>query len=255
MLYSGFCGLAAFFLLLSTALLFRVQTQVAASRIGYMRQANYGSEPEFDEDLIEEYRRASAETFNAPPSSSLRQPPKQQPFRWPGLDQRRDTIAIDREEMRSVINDEASPDNTTGDINSDTNSGTNSDTAVRNLEDTVFASGAQSKQKWVLDVEGASLFLLPSTDVVVGRKPQSVDGAATMTVSDPGRTLSKSHARLFFKNDSWFVQDLGSTNGTALHFGDSADFREQVLTPGDVFEIAESFRLGTLKVRIRKLIG
>lgn len=198
-----------------------------------MRRANYGSEPEFDEDIVEEYRRASAEGFTTPPSSSLRQPPREEPFRWPGLDQRRDTVALDREALAKVVTD-AGPNE---------------------LDDTVIAKGGKSTSKWVLDVDGGSLFLLPTTDVIVGRKPQSVEKAEPMMVNDPGRTLSKSHARLMFKSGAWYVQDLGSTNGTAVHpAGDGENFSEIRLQPGETVKIEDSFRLGTLKVRLRKLV-
>ncbi len=64
---------------------------------------NYGSEPEFDEQIVEDYRRASAENFKRPPSASLRQAPKEAPFKWPGIDQRRDTIALQRDELKQAI--------------------------------------------------------------------------------------------------------------------------------------------------------
>lgn len=200
-----------------------------------MKRANYGTEPEFDEGILEEYRRASAEGFAQPPSASLRQPPKEEPFRWPGLDQRRDTVRLDREELLKVTNP---------------NQGLDADDA-----DTVIAGSKKSREKWVLDVAGGSLFLLPSTDVVVGRKPESIEGSKTLTVIDPGRTLSKSHARLVFNDGAWSVQDLGSTNGTAIHpDADNDPLNEVKLAPGATETVKDTFRLGTLKVRLRKLV-
>jgi hypothetical protein len=68
----------------------------------------------------------------------------------------------------------------------------------------------------------------PSTLLVQGQsdaKPRTVKLSASMTVGRAPECelrlddtyTSQQHARLFAKNNSWFVEDLGSTNGTFLN--------------------------------------
>lgn len=212
-----------------------MQASGVTRRIKIMKRGNYGDEPEFNEQIVEEYRRASAEGFAKPPASSLRQPPKQEPFKWPGVDQRRDTVVLDRDELTQVVGGAK---------------------AGRELvDDTVLAPGRQMGAEWVLDVLGGSLFVLPTTDIIVGRKPIAMPGTEILIVEDPGRTLSKSHARIRLHGGAWFVEDLGSTNGTALVTGaENGPGVEKVLQPGEPAEVQDRFRLGTLHVRLRKLV-
>jgi pSer/pThr/pTyr-binding forkhead associated (FHA) protein len=86
------------------------------------------------------------------------------------------------------------------------------------------------------------------TDVVVGRKPTAIDGAATLEVPDSTRTLSKSHARLTREGAIWMVEDLGSTNGLFLLNDDGS---ESELTANVPVEATERMLLGTLEVRLR----
>src|SRR5262249_18999131 len=48
----------------------------------------------------------------------------------------------------------------------------------------------------------------------LGRRPASVAGRKTLTLSD--RTVSSLHARVTHANGAYFIEDLGSTNGTTL---------------------------------------
>ena len=61
----------------------------------------------------------------------------------------------------------------------------------------------------------AKLFTRPQ--ILVGRDP-----AAELYLED--KTISARHARLYFEDTQWWVEDLGSTNGTLLN-------QEQVLEP------------------------
>ena len=61
----------------------------------------------------------------------------------------------------------------------------------------------------------AKLFTRPQ--IMVGRDP-----AAELYLED--KTISARHARLYFEDTQWWVEDLGSTNGTLLN-------QEQVLEP------------------------
>jgi serine phosphatase RsbU (regulator of sigma subunit) len=67
--------------------------------------------------------------------------------------------------------------------------------------------------------------------VVLGRSSK-----ADIVLAD--RFLSRQHARLFLKEGSWFLEDLGSRNTTFLN--DRLVGQPAVLRPGDVIRLAES---------------
>lgn len=190
---------------------------------------NYGEEPEFDDQVVEDYSRISAEDFRRPPSASLRQAPKETPFRWPGIDQRRDTIALQRDELRE---------------------------AVEQHGENAAQTAAKGRADWVLELVDGPLLAMPSKDVIVGRKPGTIPGCTQLAVDDPGRTLSKSHARLTLEGERWVIEDLGSTNGTAtLHPEDDGTMSERPLAAGEPAYASEVFRIGTLRVRLRPIIS
>ncbi len=114
------------------------------------------------------------------------------------------------------------------------------------LDHTVVAP-RRSDPTWVLELpDGTELPL--EADVVVGRKPEPIDGSATLEVPDRTRTLSKSHARLTRVGASWIIEDLGSTNGLVLM---NEDGTESELSPGVRVEATERMLFGTLEVRLR----
>jgi sigma-B regulation protein RsbU (phosphoserine phosphatase) len=67
--------------------------------------------------------------------------------------------------------------------------------------------------------------------VVIGRSSK-----ADLVLAD--RFLSRMHARLFRKDDSWYVEDLGSRNTTFIN--DRPLGQPTVVRPGDVIRLAES---------------
>jgi sigma-B regulation protein RsbU (phosphoserine phosphatase) len=67
--------------------------------------------------------------------------------------------------------------------------------------------------------------------VVIGRSSK-----ADVVLAD--RFLSRMHARLFRKDDAWYVEDLGSRNTTFLN--DRPLGQPTVVRPGDVIRLAES---------------
>jgi len=72
-------------------------------------------------------------------------------------------------------------------------------------------------------------------EVVIGRSTR-----AGLTISD--RSLSRLHARLFRSGESWFVEDLGSRNGT---------FIDQVRTEGETrIHLWQTVALGGSKVKL-----
>lgn len=113
------------------------------------------------------------------------------------------------------------------------------------LDRTVVAR--RNHTTWVLQLpDGSELPLY--ADTIVGRRPEPRDGAEALTIADPSRTLSKSHARLRFDGNSWSVEDLHSTNGTVLF--DEAG-REIAAPAGVAVPTVSHMLLGTLEVWLR----
>jgi hypothetical protein len=89
----------------------------------------------------------------------------------------------------------------------------------------------------------------PSSLVVQGpgdARPRTVRLAASMTIGRAPECelriedtyASQQHARLFAKNDAWFVEDLGSTNGTFVN--DQKLAAPAMLQPGDKVRVGQT---------------
>jgi pSer/pThr/pTyr-binding forkhead associated (FHA) protein len=89
----------------------------------------------------------------------------------------------------------------------------------------------------------------PSTLVVRGSRdarPRTVRLAASMTVGRAPECdlrlddtyASQQHARLYAKNEHWFVEDLGSTNGTFVN--DQKLAAPAMLQPGDRVRVGQT---------------
>lgn len=89
---------------------------------------------------------------------------------------------------------------------------------------------------------------IPSTLVLVeGNGPASVDLVPPETllgrdagchVTIPDSSVSHRHARIYHSDGEWYVEDLGSTNGTFVN--DRPLTRPMVLRPGDTVAIGRS---------------
>jgi len=95
----------------------------------------------------------------------------------------------------------------------------------------------------------------PSTLTVQGQgdaKPRTVKLSASMTVGRAAECelrlddtyTSQQHARLFAKNNSWFVEDLGSTNGTFVN--------EQKLAAPALLQPGDKVRVGQTIMELRR---
>jgi pSer/pThr/pTyr-binding forkhead associated (FHA) protein len=67
------------------------------------------------------------------------------------------------------------------------------------------------------------------TEILIGRDP-----ACNFTIADTA--ISAKHARLFFRQNQWWVEDLGSTNGTYLN--DEPIEAPVILMDGDQIKIS-----------------
>jgi pSer/pThr/pTyr-binding forkhead associated (FHA) protein len=94
----------------------------------------------------------------------------------------------------------------------------------------------------------------PTTVVVhpPNGKPRSVKLAASMTIGRGTECelliddtyASSQHARLFGKNGSWYVEDLGSTNGTFVN--------DQKLAAPAMVQQGDRIRVGTTMLELRR---
>lgn len=90
----------------------------------------------------------------------------------------------------------------------------------------------------VIHSEGAKPRTVPvSGNMVMGR-------AAECELALDDTFVSQQHARLFAKNGSWFVEDLGSTNGTFVN--DQRLAAPAMVQPGD------RVRVGTTVLELRR---
>jgi len=85
-----------------------------------------------------------------------------------------------------------------------------------------------------------------------GAKPRTVKMAASMVMGRAPECellledtyVSQQHARIFGKNGSWYVEDLGSTNGTYVN--------DQKLAAPAMVQPGDRIRVGTTVVELRR---
>ncbi len=105
---------------------------------------------------------------------------------------------------------------------------------------------------WALIPPGGTPVDITSTIVILGRRPaadRAFPDAQLIAISDETRTVSKTHARLELRADTWYVTDLGSTNGVlfATLMGTEVE-----APPGEEIEAGERFFLGDAEVRLAR---
>lgn len=103
---------------------------------------------------------------------------------------------------------------------------------------------------WLLTAEGSRPVKLTGKSALIGRNPASSDEyprAQLVTLADPDKTVSKTHAHLSLFDGRWSITDLSSTNGVYL-VTDTGD--ELEIEIGQPIEATESFRLGDLTVTL-----
>jgi hypothetical protein len=92
----------------------------------------------------------------------------------------------------------------------------------------------------VLVTEGplkGTTITLGEQSVLIGRNP-----ASTLVLDDD--FASGRHARIYPENDEWFVEDLGSTNGTYLG-------NQRLATPSQL-SVGSTLRIGTTVLELRR---
>lgn len=105
---------------------------------------------------------------------------------------------------------------------------------------------------WALIAPNGETVDLTSSVVILGRRPgadAAHPDAQLVGIVDETRTVSKTHARLELRGDTWYVTDLGSTNGVlfATLMGTEVE-----APPGEEIEAGERFFLGDAEVRLTR---
>lgn len=105
---------------------------------------------------------------------------------------------------------------------------------------------------WALIAPNGETVDLTSSVVILGRRPGADvahPDAQLVGIVDETRTVSKTHARLELRDDTWYVTDLGSTNGVlfATLMGTEVE-----APPGEEIEAGERFFLGDAEVRLTR---
>lgn len=118
------------------------------------------------------------------------------------------------------------------------------------LDQTIVAR--RRRVPWTLVPPGGAPVDISSEVVILGRRPSpdaAYPGAQLISISDETRTVSKTHARLELRGDTWFVTDLGSTNGVLFATLMGTEVEAQ---PGQELEAGERFFLGDAEVRLKR---
>ena len=122
--------------------------------------------------------------------------------------------------------------------------------AVRGLTVEPTAGGRRARK----GADGPPVPAGPSSVVVhpADGKPRSVKIGPSMTIGRAPECelliddtyASSQHARLFGKNGSWYVEDLGSTNGTFVN--------DQKLAAPAMVQPGDKIRIGTTTLELRR---
>lgn len=105
---------------------------------------------------------------------------------------------------------------------------------------------------WALEFRDGVIVSLPSDDVVIGRRPDATGDATPVSLPDPSRSLSRTHARLRrdATRDIWTIEDLASSNGVATVSDTGVTTWLQSGVPA---EVSEYFLLGDIQTRLTKV--
>jgi len=124
------------------------------------------------------------------------------------------------------------------------------ETDEASLEDLDRTVVVPRRARWGIELPDGEVLELSSDDVVLGRKPEPLGGATTLRLTDPTRTVSKSHLRMRRNGDEWSLEDLHSTNGVAI-IGESGE--AEPVEPGHETAATARFVIGTLEVGLHRL--
>ncbi|MGX1701007.1 DUF5684 domain-containing protein [Microbacterium sp. NPDC055357] len=118
------------------------------------------------------------------------------------------------------------------------------------FDETIIAR--RRRTDWSLVTPSGDPVPIGAEVVLLGRRPQPDPGhpSAQLISIDDG-TVSKTHARLELRGDTWWVTDLNSTNGVvfATLLGTEVE-----ATPGVAIEAGDRFLLGDAEIRLARSV-
>lgn len=141
----------------------------------------------------------------------------------------------------------SAPDSRAGSFSAQTLAGPSADDEPP-VDETRIAQRALV-QRWKLAIEEHGDVHLSHTDVVIGRKPSprpEYPDAQPVTIPDPTKTVSKTHARLYLRGEDWVIVDLESTNGVYV---ETPRGEVQVVSGSEII-LQAGFALGDLRLRV-----
>lgn len=114
-----------------------------------------------------------------------------------------------------------------------------------------------SKSTWVLTLPDGIELTLDGGRMLVGRNPSAPEpthegsGIRLVSVTDPLKSVSKTHAEFELRGGEVFVTDLGSTNGIAIG---SAGQEDELVTPGEATVVTSGriVALGTFEILVAR---
>jgi hypothetical protein len=121
--------------------------------------------------------------------------------------------------------------------------------ALADEVDSTQISQRSRAQTWRISVDGVGDVTFTATDILIGRKPapkREHPEAELVTVPDPTKTVSKTHARLVRRGDQWMIVDLDSTNGVFVETSRG----EQQIVAGSEIAVNGTFSLGDLRLML-----
>lgn len=106
----------------------------------------------------------------------------------------------------------------------------------KDLRQTIQKSSSLQIPSIGLDIEEGGLsFTFNQPEFFIGRDPQA-------DLHIPDDTLSGIHARVFYKNNQWMIEDLQSTNGTGIN-------EERLSTPAVLID-GDEVTCGRIRLRV-----
>ncbi|GAA3025529.1 DUF5684 domain-containing protein [Microbacterium dextranolyticum] len=119
--------------------------------------------------------------------------------------------------------------------------------------DVTVIARRRRRPTWELVPAAGAPIPLSAAVVILGRNPAgdpAFPDAQLVSVADEARTVSKTHARIELRGESWTVSDLGSTNGVLVR-----TLRGEEVDPGPDgrIEPGERFLLGDEEFHLRRI--
>jgi hypothetical protein len=115
-----------------------------------------------------------------------------------------------------------------------------------------LSASPSAPERWLIVTDDGDSSKIRGTVAVLGRNPTiagTTGEVQLITILDPAKSVSKTHARLALADGAWWITDLNSTNGVHVIAPDGQNLR---LVPGVPAIIGESFRLGDIMLRMLK---